>query len=237
MISVIIPTVKGRERSLDRTVKAYQETWDDIEILVYPNDGKPCGEAWIEGAKEASGDYLHWTADDIVPHPGWAEAAMDCCDQGKLPAATVYGVASENFPGGVMSTIVYLLPKLPDVPNVLVPFLSREQFSEGGWLLPIHYGTDDWVTYVGRMRGFDVVRLDAFAFDHYAEMAERQESRRVDVPALVEAMSAYGYVPMVYLESALAFGWSGFVSEDAARALGAIGKSYSYEEAESMGLA
>src|SRR4030095_9075877 len=167
MISIIIPTVKGREFSLDRCIKGYQETFDDIEILVYPNDGNTCGTAWLKGAAEASGDYLHWTADDIVPHPGWAEAAMDCVDGGDIPAATVYGMPD----GAVFNTICHLLPQMADVPNVLVPFLSREQFELGQWLLPIHYGTDDWVTYVARMRGLEVRRLDAFAFDHWAEAA------------------------------------------------------------------
>lgn len=212
MISVIIPTVKGREASLKRCLKAYRETFDDIEILVYPNDGKPCGEAWIRGAAEASGDYLHFTADDLEPLEGWAEAAMACCDRGDVPAATVHGM-NADFPTGIMNTTVYLLPRLADVPNVLVPFLSREQFELGSWLLPIHYGTDDWVTYVARMRGLDVMRLDAFAFNHYAEMSERQESRHVDVPNLANAMSQWGYVPLVYLESALAFGWSGWVTD------------------------
>lgn len=209
MISIVIPTVSGREYSLDRTIKGYENTFDDFEILVYPNDGKTCGEAWIRGAEEASGDYLHFTADDLVPHPGWAEAAMDACDAGKVPAATVYGI-----PGGFVNCTTYLLPNLPDVPNVLVPFLSREQFELGGWLLPIHYGTDDWVTYLARMRGFPVERLDAFAFDHFAAPEHRQESRPIDVPNLANAMAKYGYVPLVYLQTAMSFGWSGWIQGD-----------------------
>lgn len=209
MISVVIPTVEGREKSLDRCVKAYEKTYDDIEILVYPNTGHPCGEAWIKGGQDAKGDYIHITSDDAVPHKGWAEAAMECVDRGDIPAATVWGI-----PGGMFNTICHLLPRMADVPNVLMPFLSREQFELGDWLLPIHYGTDDWVTYVARMRGMNVMRLDAYAFDHYAESAERQESRPIDVPNLATAMAKWGYVPLVYLQVAMSFGWSGWIQGD-----------------------
>jgi len=211
VISVVIPTVKGREYSLDRTLKGYQETYDDIEIIGIPNTGKPCGIAWAEGAKEASGDYIHITADDLVPHPGWAEAAIACADAGIMPAASVYGIESEQFAGGLMNCIFYGLPRWTDCPNVLLPFLTREQLEMGGWFIPTHYGTDDWVTYLARTRGIHVERSWGYAFDHYAVPEERQNSRPLDVPNLATAMQQHGYVPLVYGQAAASFGWAGWV--------------------------
>lgn len=69
MISVVIPTVAGREHSLERCLAAYRAT-ADVELIVLA-DRQTCGVAWQEGIEQATGDYLHLSADDLEPHPGW----------------------------------------------------------------------------------------------------------------------------------------------------------------------
>ena len=85
-----------------------------------------------------------------MPHAGWAEAAIDCVDRGVLPAANVLN------PDVTLVCPCPLEPRYRDVPNVLVPFLSRDLFDLGRWVVPIHYGSDDWITYLARRRDIAV---------------------------------------------------------------------------------
>lgn len=85
-VSVIIPTVTGREASLQRTIDGYRATATaQLELLVV-RDRPSCGHAWNEAAAAASGEYLHVTADDLVPHPGWLDAALVCLEDGAVPS-------------------------------------------------------------------------------------------------------------------------------------------------------
>lgn len=88
-VSIIIPTVAGREASLARTRVGYLATKpEDVRYeLIIVRDRPTCGHAWIAGAEVATGDLLHVTADDLVPHPGWLEAGMACLEGGAIPSA------------------------------------------------------------------------------------------------------------------------------------------------------
>ncbi len=71
MISVVIPTVTGREDFFERCVYAYEHnTANPIELIIY-KDLPTCGRGWIKGAEDATGDYVHFTADDLEPALGW----------------------------------------------------------------------------------------------------------------------------------------------------------------------
>lgn len=87
-VSVVIPTVAGREASLKRTRTAYLETRPDgvaLQLIVM-RDRPTCGHAWAQGVEVATGDLLHITADDLEPHPGWLEAGMACLETGAIPS-------------------------------------------------------------------------------------------------------------------------------------------------------
>lgn len=96
-VSVVIPTVAGREASLERTYDAYARTCPDgtrLQMIVV-QDRPTCGHAWITGVELASGDYLHVTADDLEPHPGWLEAGLACLrDHQAIPSPWL------DLPGG-----------------------------------------------------------------------------------------------------------------------------------------
>jgi hypothetical protein len=207
-ISVIVPTVKGREDWLDRCVAGYEENGGDVQVLVVRGE-RSCGEAWIRGAKRATGDYLHFTADDLVPLPGWWEPAVEACDAGELPGANVLTVetAAGWDPESTMHAMAYLQNGRP-VQNVLVPFLSRAQFDRGDWLLPIHYGSDDWVTFLADQLGIDTTFVAGYAFGHGAAPEGRLfDSRTRDIPILLDRMSEFGAPPDVYVSMGRSYGW------------------------------
>jgi hypothetical protein len=143
MISVIVPTVRGREEHLERCVRAYGErTLRPPEIIVIEN--KPtCGIAWQEGAEKATGAYIHFSADDLEPHPGWDKAAM------------VAGRWEEE-------------QDTEDVTEMTrIPFMSREQWKLIGPMIDTHYYTDNWISFKGRLAAIETRVHRHYLFTHH----------------------------------------------------------------------
>lgn len=159
-LSVVIPTVAGRERHLDQSVKSIVATTTglDLQLLIYA-DRPTCGVAWREGARDALGDYVLFSADDLELLPGWLEPAVACVERGLLPAVTLVmpdGEIGLTGPDGEET----------DFPRV--PFLRREWLARLGPMLPIHYCTDEYVGHRGREVGLETVWAEGFACVHYA---------------------------------------------------------------------
>jgi hypothetical protein len=209
MVSVVIPTIKGREAWLETCVAAYETTCPGAEVVII-RDRASCGEAWIEGAAKATGQYLHFTADDLVPQPGWWQAAVEVADAGGIPAANVLTAKGPQgwLPDSTMwSPVAFVSDE--ETRNILVPFLSREQFELGDWLLPIHYGSDDWVTFLAERRGILTPYTPEYLFTHGAAPEGRlDQSRYRDMPILCEHMAKHGRVPFIYRNLAMTWGWT-----------------------------
>lgn len=172
MISVVVPTVVGREEHLANCLRAYRtRSVNEVELIVV-HDKPTCGEAWIEGAEKATGDYIHFTADDLEPHAGWDVEAPLLVDAGLVPSPRILG------PTGLTEFCGYHHDvELPTGLEVSmrspVPFLSRAMLAECLPLLPAHYYTDDWVDYRLRRAGHRVVVCRSFAFTHHWAMPGR----------------------------------------------------------------
>lgn len=194
LISVVVPTITGREDWLERCRQAYERTTPGLEFIVV-KDEPSCGHAWQKGYERSTGRYVHFTADDIEPSPHWWREAVMAVDRGEVPACNVRG------PNGYAAHCDSPLADLGHLPNVLVPFLSREQLELGNWLLPIHYGSDDWVAYRAAQLGLKVRRYPGYEVTHHVAPEGRNYRRRhADVLALVTAMDRAGYVPPVYAQ-------------------------------------
>lgn len=164
MISIVIPTIAGREAHFERCLAAYEDrSASSIQIIV-ERDHPAVGPAWNAGAARATGEYLHLTADDLEPHEGWDVAAIAAVEAGYLPAPRVtnqlgrldscglHGVEMENG---------------AHVPMSVVPFLPMTLWGEVGPVLPIHYFTDNWISWRAARAGWSTrVRRD-FAFTHH----------------------------------------------------------------------
>lgn len=87
MISWVVPTVDGREASLERSLAPLRNR-DDIEIVEVRN--RPtCGKGWVDGIECVTGDYICLSADDLVPHDGFCEAMIEAVELELHPAAIV----------------------------------------------------------------------------------------------------------------------------------------------------
>lgn len=194
-ISVIIPTISGREDHLAECLAAYKSTSPpDTEYIVI-KDEPSCGHAWQKGAHQSVGRYVHFTADDLIPHQGWWEDAKAIINEGGVPAAHVLNRRGE------LSVCDSPLGAMGHHRNPLVPFLSQPQLDAGGWLLPLHYGSDDWVAYRAVQLGMPIIAVDSYRFTHMvADHGRNYLRRHGDVKMLADAMEQAGYLPPVYRE-------------------------------------
>lgn len=180
-ISVIIPTIVGREGHFERCVAAYLSNSVNSVQLIVEGDHPSCGLAWQNGLKYAEGDYIHLTCDDIEPKPGWDVPAIEAVEAGFLPAPQCY--TEDGTPDSA--------PKLGEVGKDWavvhmsgLPFTSADQMSKIQPLLTCHYFTDDWVSWRGSRHGWLTRLRTDYAFIHHKAQVGRgagmSENERVE---------------------------------------------------------
>ena len=182
-ISVIIPTVTGREDHLARCVASYQAgagTGYDLELVI-EHDHPSCGLGWQAGVERASGDFIHLTCDDIEAKPGWSVPAVEAVQKGFCPAPQV--VDQRGYPQSC-PVVGQLAPDWTPVAMTSLPFFSRDQAAKILPLFTAHYYTDNWVGWRAEKAGWPVVLRSGFAFTHYYAQhlrgAGMSESARMD---------------------------------------------------------
>jgi hypothetical protein len=205
-ISVVIPTIKGREHHLERCLAAYRDRSElALEVLIM-RDLETCGRAWNLGAMVAEGEYLHLTADDLEPHIGWDHAAVEACERGQIPAPEIHserGALAPDDPGlPIESSGGYWDRRLADweitMNTCVVPFCrTRDWEGNIGPVLEAHYYTDNYFTDQCRRSGLEVVVRRAYAFTHHwakeGRGAGMTEAQRMEVDrAIYEATRAVG---------------------------------------------
>lgn len=171
-VLIVIPTVDGREDYLEACENAYQKTVSFSERSFYIAKNRPtCGEAWNAGAKfarELGVDYVHMTADDMIPHPGWYECAVETVEAGYIPSALV------KYPdGGIQSHGVWATRYVDwtIVPQTLVPFCRPSQ-----WIpIPnIHYFSDNAASSAFKHQGLEIAARVNYCFTHHMAEPGRQ---------------------------------------------------------------
>jgi GT2 family glycosyltransferase len=180
-VGVVVPTVAGREQSVERALDALSGTLpegSELNVTV-PFGYATCGEAWNDGRNDVNGDYLYFMADDIVLHPGWLEACVETADAGYIPAArqlhsngTLEGCGSMGFGR--------FLPEAPDwtpVRQTGLIFMRTEWWGVVGPFLPIHYAVDDDWTWRALLRGIPCAFREGYTFTHYADTVGTQGVR------------------------------------------------------------
>jgi Glycosyl transferase family 2 len=167
VISVVVPTIRGREEHYARCVAAYERTAGDRIELITIRDRPTCGLAWNEGAAQAKGDYIHFTADDLEPHDGWLEPALEAVHRGYLPAPRIIRTDGERDYCDYCGVHGRELPDKAIVDMSVIPFMSREQWDKIGPSLDCHYYTDNYLSWRGEQAGYLTVVRRAFQFTHH----------------------------------------------------------------------
>jgi hypothetical protein len=68
-----------------------------------------------------------------------------------------------------------------------IPFLSREMWERGGWIIEQHYYTDNWIWHRGQELGIPTVVCHGYEFTHYYASEGRLESIQEDFETYIEA--------------------------------------------------
>lgn len=177
-VLVVIPTVTGRENFLDDCLDNYGVTlgenrwrkkWD-VAVVV---DRSTCGEAWNRGAKlaqEKGFDYVHMTADDLIPLEGWYEAAVETLESGFLPCARVLRPdgSIEAFGDWGKESIDWDF-----APGASVPFCRTKDWID---IPEIHYYSDnafDWAQ--SQVNGYQFRARTNYAFTHHSAQTGRKQ--------------------------------------------------------------
>jgi len=172
-IGVVLPTIRGREALLERTQDAYlANTPSDIElVIIVPKDASCIGDAWNAGAKalkDCDCEYLHLGADDLLPGPVWAEAAISAAEGDVYPSPRITLQDGSLESCGTLGGGFYL-PEVRDgspAGSSGVPFLSFDLWESIQPLPPIQYYCDDFVAFTARSLGLRCeVRRD-YHFTH-----------------------------------------------------------------------
>ena len=175
MIDLIVPTIPGREESLERCLSSWPAEVRPIVITGEPT----CGAGWTAGIKKSSGDYLVLCCDDIEAGPDLdLEAMVEAVDAGYLPAPVVSRPdGSLESAGGDMSAggclIRQLQPDWTPVDFTPLPFVSRQQIQKIR-MIPSHMMCDVWVSHRGRQLGFETVLRTPYQVTHHHEMIGRK---------------------------------------------------------------
>jgi hypothetical protein len=169
MISVVLPTIRGREDLFDRTVAAFELTTDEELQFVVVRDRPTCGDAWNEGATLASGEHLMLATDDMEPHDGWAEAAIHAAENGVYPAPWIKRLDGTTECCGTLGGGLLLTADARDglpVCNSPIPFMLRNHWRQLGPTIPAHCYSDDYLGYRARLAGLKVEVRREYLFTH-----------------------------------------------------------------------
>jgi len=180
-VSVVIPTIRGREDHLQTCVDAYQATVRDLELIVVP-DRPSCGSAWSEGACQADGEYVHFTCDDIEPQPGWFEAAQESVARDEQPAPRIVGSDGALHQCGDSNQPVEHDDGW-ESPFSSLPFMKMDWWSQIEQVPDsLHYFSDNWMS--AELRGLGVVprvNRDYLFVHHHAKVGRLDDRLATDL--------------------------------------------------------
>jgi GT2 family glycosyltransferase len=190
MVDLIVPTIEGREESLERCLASFP----DLNHIVVK--GQPsCGLGWIEGIKRSGADYLLLCCDDIEADPDCdLTACIEAVDDGYLPAPVIHTPSGTlESAGGDMNAPGCLLrdvqPDWTPVDFTPLPFVSRAQIKKIR-MIEAHYMTDVYLSHKGRQLGYETVLRHDFKLIHHHHMTGRRSPSAEDQRLYAEGLSS-----------------------------------------------
>lgn len=167
-LSVIIPSIRGHEQKLERTLQAYRDNTPIKPEFVTPLNYTSAGAGWAAGLDRATGDYVMLGIDDMEPQLGWFSTAVRTLEMGFIPAARVMFDDGRTDCYGSMGGGMHLLAAPDWTPCRQSPvwMATREMFDRIGKPISIHYYVDDDWFWRAQLAGYKVVLRTDFYFIH-----------------------------------------------------------------------
>jgi len=171
-ITVVIPTITGREHWLTKCSNSYHMTTGSIYIQkIILKDRPSCAVAWNEGIAEAKAPFIHLSADDLVAHPGWWQAAETATDY--VPAPMILNTDGSLQSCGDADEV----PDGTECEVARIPWASTELMRAiGPFPEDIHYYTDNWFSFRCRAFGYPSKVLQSYLFTHHLAPEGRERA-------------------------------------------------------------
>ena len=183
LLSVVIPTIPGREESVARAIASYEDTLRGQKYdLVVIEDAPSWPAACNMGYEMSEGDLVHFSADDLEALPGWWEQASEhCLTHNELPAPVVLNHAPDgpwdNYMDGDDGQLTHF---------TRVPLMTRRQYEAiGPWPEDLDYCADVWVSERARTVGILTRMVHSYRFVHHWS-----QIGRIDTPEIIARSNA-----------------------------------------------
>ena len=179
MISVVIPTITGREFTYHRCLRAYQKTSPPDTEYITVKDQPAWPHACNIGYDLSGGSIVHFTADDLEPLPGWWEEVTEALEaEDILPAPRVMNHTPDgpwdNYGDG---------PDGAEPPFTRIPIMRSDQWERIGRWPEVNYVADVWVSEKARTIGIRTRMFHSYAFVHHWEQIGRDDGPEVQARA------------------------------------------------------
>jgi len=177
-LAVVLPTITGREESLQRSIDSYEQTLegDDYDIIVI-QDAPTWPEACNAGYYKSDSPYILFGADDLDAEPGWYWFGREALIQRpmELPAPRVY---DNHGPDG---SRWFMNEKdsgdLELTHFTRVPLMTKHQWEMVGPWPPLIYYADMWLSEKARTLGIRTRMVYGFDFFHRWSQIGRVDSK------------------------------------------------------------
>lgn len=178
-LSVVIPTISGREESYERCLSSYRRhtadiEWEAITLKDKPNWPVACNE----GFSLAKGEIVHFTADDLEVVPGWHEDAVALLRSAdELPAGYVWNHSlfgdPDNVADGSSGQKTWF---------TRTPIMRRDQWERIGAWPNLDFYADVWLSERARKIGIETRLVGGYRFIHHWHQTGRisNDQERVD---------------------------------------------------------
>jgi len=166
-LTVVLPTITGREESLQETIDSYDQTLvgEDYDIIVI-QDGPTWPDACNEGYEKSDSPYVLFGADDLDALEGWWQFGKAALIERpkELPAPRVY---DNHGPEGTRQWANAIDGEDYELTHFTrVPLMSREQWEIVGVWPSIGYYADMWVSEKAKTLGIRTRMVHGFDFFH-----------------------------------------------------------------------
>lgn len=173
MLSVVVPTISGREESLARCISSYERTLEEVEHeIIVVKDENSWPRACNVGYQRSAGDVIHWTADDLEALPGWYANIPAALEVDELPAPAVFDYREDgkfaNAEDGADGATTWF---------TRIPICRRDQAERIGLWPEITYYADIWFSEKARAIGIETRLLYSYRFVHHWSGVGRVDSK------------------------------------------------------------
>jgi len=178
-LTVVIPTITGREQDVARCVNAYETTSPAGYELVIVKDKTSWPAACNEGFRQSTGDVIHFTADDLEPLVGWWQDVLTALEtEDILPAAKVLNHSADGVWDNACDGPDGGFPHF-----TRVPIMRRDQWERIGEWPEYNYVADVWLSEKGRTLGIQTKMFHSYAFVHHWAQHGRDDGANVQSEA------------------------------------------------------